>query len=145
MRFDVGIYGAGVTVNYEFTLDGRVVMIMLIFILAAVLGSRTDIQMRWSIKRSVALAASLILVGSYITFLQTPLAARAFALDDILFTPNVMYRNNGFTVAFLNNLQYMETKKPEGYSEEKLNEFTSMPEALVDQERRISEYCRCDE
>ncbi len=121
-----------VTVNYEFTLDGRVVMIMLIFILAAVLGSRTDIQMRWSIKRSVALAASLILVGSYITFLQTPLAARAFALDDILFTPNVMYRNNGFTVAFLNNLQYMETKKPEGYSEEKLNEFTSMPEALVD-------------
>lgn len=115
-----------VTVNYEFTVDGRVVMMMLIFILAAVLGSRTDIQIRWSAKRSVALIASFVFVGSYMAFLQTPLAAEAFALDDILFTPNVMYRNNGFTVAFLNNLQYMETKKPEGYSEEKLDALTSI-------------------
>lgn len=112
-----------VTKNYVFSLDGRVVMISMIFILMAVLGSRIDLHFRWSIKREIFLAASVVISTVYVFFLQTPFAAEKFNLDDILFTPNVMYRNNGFTVSFLTNLQYLRFEKPDGYSEEAVKEI----------------------
>lgn len=113
-----------VTVNYVFSLDGRVVMITCIFVIAAVLGSRTDVKVKWSVKRSIAAALSVVLCFFFVGFLQTPLAANAFAMDDILFTPNVMYRNNGFTVSFLTNLKYLQTEKPNGYGSEAVAALT---------------------
>ena len=113
-----------VTVNYVFSLDGRVVMITCIFVLTAVLASRTDVKIKWSVKRSIAIIASFVFCFFYVTFLQTPMAVSAFAMDDILFTPNVMYRNNGFTVSFLTNLKYLKKEVPDNYGSESVETLT---------------------
>lgn len=77
------------------------------------------------------------------TFLQTPMAVSAFAMDDILFTPNVMYRNNGFTVSFLTNLKYLKKDVPDNYGSESVETLTHDFQALPGGHKRgISEYCR---
>lgn len=112
-----------VSKNYIFSIDGHVVMISMIFVLMAVLGSRTDLHFKWSVKRGICIAASVVISAAYVFFLQTPFVAEKFDLDDVLFTPNTMYKNNGFTVSFLTNLQYLRFEKPDGYSEEAVKEI----------------------
>ena len=77
----------------------------------------------------VSVAVSLVLMFAFVSYVQTENCEEIFGLDDILFTPNVLYRNNGFMVAYLANLQYLHIEKPQGYSTDaaqKIAEETSV-------------------
>ncbi len=38
-------------------------------------------------------------MAAFVSYVQTENCEEVFGLDDILFTPNVLYRNNGFMVS----------------------------------------------
>lgn len=47
----------------------------------------------------------------------------AAGLDTTLFTPNVLYRNNGLVGGFVGNIRFMTVEKPEGYSDTAVKEI----------------------
>ena len=47
----------------------------------------------------------------------------AAGLDTTLFTPNVLYRNNGLVGGFVGNIRFMKVEKPEGYSDTAVKEI----------------------
>ncbi|MBR0085595.1 MAG: LTA synthase family protein [Lachnospiraceae bacterium] len=48
---------------------------------------------------------------------------KKIGLNNTLFTPNVMYRDNGLFVGFLYNMQYIRVSAPKGYSTERVSEL----------------------
>lgn len=107
-----------VTSNYTFKLPGKILMVSLIFILLSVIGSKIYLEVKSGIKRVCITAVSFVVIMLYSLGIQNVKVGEWFGLDDILFTPNVLYRNNGFMVAFTVNLQYLQIDKPEGYGGE---------------------------
>lgn len=91
---------------------------------------RKDAVSLWKCEKTPALRCSIF--GTDVCFCQLCTdrnCEEIFGLDDILFTPNVLYRNNGFMVAYLANLQYLHIEKPQGYSTDaaqKIAEETSV-------------------
>ncbi len=104
-----------VTDNYDFTLPGNIMMIFLLFILLSVLSSKNRLKVRKPLKRILFSAGSAAAIVLCALGIQTDRGGEIFHLDDILFTPNVLYRNNGFVVSFTVNLQYLKVDKPAGY------------------------------
>lgn len=120
--------GTAVTVtdNYVFTVTYRLVYVLAGFVLLMILGEKIRLKPFWGWKRRMAAAfVSLGLLWGYVSAVQTEVAEEVFGLDDILFTPNVLYRNNGLAVAFLANLQYLDVEKPDGYSYERAGEIAA--------------------
>lgn len=118
--------GTAVTVsdNYTFTITYRLVFVLLGFAYVMILGEKIRLKLPGSWKRR--LAASIFSAGmlwGYVFAVQTDTVKVVFGLDDILFTPNVLYRNNGLAVAFLANLQYLDIQKPDGYSAKRAEEI----------------------
>lgn len=66
--------------------------------------------------RLVLLLLLAIPSGLYINLLFQPDLADNTSLDDTLFTPKYMYRTNGFFVAFLMDMRYLQVDEPSGYS-----------------------------
>lgn len=125
--WDLYSLGTAVSVagNYEYTISGRLVFVVLGFLLISFLGSRTSIKLR---RPAIRLAGSAALILALVTWVQaigTDTAVSMFSLDTTLFTPNVLYRNNGLTVGFLGNLKYMKVQKPDGYTAQKAQEIAS--------------------
>ena len=121
------IYSAGTAAsiadNYEFSISFRLLFVLFGFTYLMILGEKTRVSFRkWKV-RLAALAVSALLMAGFIQSVQTDGVADIFGLDDILFTPNVLYRNNGFMVAFLANMRYLAVEKPEGYSVETVKEI----------------------
>lgn len=121
------IYSLGtatsITDNYSFTLNFRLVYVLLGFAYLMIIGEKTRIQIKKPAVRFSAILLSVGLMAGYVTGIQIKKVEDAFGMDDILFTPNVLYRNNGFIAAFLANLQYLNVEKPNGYSMEKAQEI----------------------
>lgn len=117
--------GTAVTItdNYTFEITYRLVWVIIGFVFLMILGEKTRIRFKKSKVRLAVLAVSVVLMGGYVAGVQTNAVKFVFGLDDILFTPNVLYRNNGFAVAFLANLQYLNVEKPNGYSAEEAQEL----------------------
>ncbi len=105
-----------VTDNYSFTLNFRIVFVLLGFAYLMILGEKTRIKIRKLHIRMVSICLSVLLMAGYVTAIQVESVENAFGMDDILFTPNVLYRNNGFMAAFFANLRYLNVEKPENYS-----------------------------
>ena len=66
---------------------------------------------------------------AFVSYVQTENCEEFLDWMIFLFTPNVLYRNNGFMVAYLANLQYLHIEKPQGYSTDaaqKIAEETSV-------------------
>ena len=112
-----------VTRDYTFKVTDRVLMVSLMFLLAIVLVSKIDLTIKGLKKRMLLAAASLAAIVSMVLTIQIKSVGDFFELDDILFTPNVLYRNNGFVVAFSVNMQYLKIREPEGYDVSKLEQL----------------------
>lgn len=119
--WDIFSLGTAVTItdNYTFTLEYRLVLVITGFVWLMILGEKTRFEIKKLKVRLSALALSLLLMAGYVAGIQIKEVGDAFGMDDILFTPNVLYRNNGFMAAFLANLQYLNVEKPAGYSDDK--------------------------
>lgn len=117
--------GTAVTIadNYTFTVSDRLVFVLMGFIFLMILGEKTSIRIRKVKVRAASIVLSAVLLFGYVQGIQTKFTENLFGLDNILFTPNVLYRNNGFAGAFLANLQYLNIEKPSGYSKEAVEEI----------------------
>lgn len=114
-----------VTGNYTFKLPGKILMVSLFFVLLAVAGSKIHLEIKSGIKRLGILLGSVVVIFLYSLGVQTEEVGDWFGLDTTLFTPNVLYRNNGFMVAFTVNLQYLKIDKPDGYGSDAMAQMTS--------------------
>ena len=118
---------ASVAGNYEITFNYRIVLVMIGFVYLMVIGSKLKLRFpsRRLLPRLAGVAAAAVLMVGYITAVKTDEVGDLVGLDTTLFTPNVLYRNNGFMAAFLSNLKFMDVEKPEGYSPEAAQEIAS--------------------
>ena len=107
-----------VTDNYEFTITYRLVYVILAFAWIIILSSKTQLTIT---KRKCKLAGfllSCICMAGYLKGIQMDQISDLVGFDTTLFTPTVLYRNNGFFGAFLSNLKYLNVEEPDGYSVE---------------------------
>ena len=129
------IYSVGtaatITDNYTFSLNYRLVFVLIGFAFLMIFGEKTRLTLKNNKNRFAVAALSIILMGGYVTAIQVEAVEDAFGMDDILFTPNVLYRNNGFMAAFLANLRYLDVEKPEGYSRKAADEIGTPYNAAV--------------
>lgn len=120
--YSVGV-AATVADNFEYTLTVRACNVILLFILLWVL----CLKMRSRIKlRRVRAGGAVLLTASMLAFgcgVQTDKAIDMFNMDTTLFTPTVLYRNNGLVLSFIVNMRYLNIEKPAGYSGEVLAEL----------------------
>lgn len=108
--------------NYEFVFTWKVVISLVLFIWLILIASKSSVVIRnWKI-RLTGLIVSAALFFGYISAIQNADVQTFFGMDKTLFTLNVMYRNNGIAGGFLGNLQYLNIKEPEGYSEKAVKE-----------------------
>ena len=120
---------ASVADNYTLDVSWRLYFVLMGFLWLAILGEKMRFPFGNVKKRLLSVAVSLVLMFAFVSYVQTENCEEIFGLDDILFTPNVLYRNNGFMVAYLANLQYLHIEKPQGYSTDaaqKIAEETSV-------------------
>lgn len=128
-----------VTSQYSFKLPGRILMCSLLLVLLGCIGSKIQISIKKLIQRGIVCAGSLVLTFLMILMVQTDWAGKAFGLDDILFTPNVLYRNNGFVVAFTVNLKYLKVDKPANYKSTEVEEMATRYEEMADDITAVDE------
>ncbi|MDO4522365.1 MAG: LTA synthase family protein [Eubacteriales bacterium] len=158
--------------NYEYKLSPRLLWVILGFLCLLYLGSRTELKCifrrrgvssgqeaaemaevaavreagRSKTHRILLRIAGLILAGlcifGYTKGIATDEAVKFFGLDTTLFTPNVLYRNNGLTAGFLRNMKYLYVEKPDGYSPaaaqeiaQQLQDGAAKPNAQSDHDR----------
>lgn len=126
--------------NYEFTITYRLAFVLLGFAYVIITAEKLRLSMpkKWK-GRIAACLLSFGLLWGYVSAVQTETVKEVFGLDDTLFTPNVLYRNNGWAVAFLANLQYLDVEKPEGYSPEKAEEIAAESGWNEEEEETVAE------
>lgn len=119
--------GTAVTVtdNYTFSISYRLLFVIIGFVYIMIQGDKTGLKIKRLPVRAGGLVVSIALMAAYVTAVKTDEVGELVGLDTTLFTPNVLYRNNGFAAAFLANLQYMDVEEPQGYSEEAAQEIAS--------------------
>ncbi|MBQ6263027.1 MAG: sulfatase-like hydrolase/transferase [Clostridia bacterium] len=125
--WDIASAGTAVTVisNYRIEFAMKVVFTIAIGLLIIEAGMFANVKLklgRWYVRVAATLVALCALVGS-VVYLQTDDAISRFGLYPYLFTPNVLYKRNGFTVSFLMNLRYTTVEKPSGYSSAKTEQI----------------------
>ncbi len=109
---------ASVADNYNLDVPFRLLFVIFGFVAVIFLGRRTSLKFQkkqWKI-RLVSVVLSIGLVFGYVQAVKTDEVGELAGLDTTLFTPNVLYRNNGLIAAFVSNLKFMDVEKPAGYS-----------------------------
>lgn len=117
--YSIGV-AASVADNFEYTLSVAACNVILLFILLWILCLRMKLRIlrpKFRLAGAAIFLAGALAFGGYV---QTDAAAAVFKMDTTLFTPTVLYRNNGFVLSFIVNMRYLKVEKPDGYSEEKL-------------------------
>ncbi len=113
---------ASVAGNFEYEITGRLAAVVCGFLLIILIGSRTGLKVKnWKV-RLLGLLVFVAGMFGYIRYIGTDAAVETFGLDTTLFTPNVLYRNNGIAGGFLGNLKFLMVEEPEGYSPERAQE-----------------------
>lgn len=117
--------GTAVTVtdNYEFTFTYRLVFVLLAFVWLILLSSKVTFRVKRRKIRLTGILLSCLCMAGYLEGIKTDAVSDLVGFDTVLFTPNVLYRNNGFAGSFLSNLKYLDVQKPSGYSPEKVEEI----------------------
>lgn len=115
--YSIGV-AASVADNFEYEITPKLVMVVLGFLLIAFIGSRTTVKVKKWRTRVPGLAVFVLAVWAYVANIGSDSVIQAFGLDTTLFTPNVLYRNNGLTAGFLGNLKFLMVEKPKDYSPE---------------------------
>lgn len=115
--YSIGV-AASVAGNFEYKITQNVVLVVLGFLLLSFIGSRINLKVKkWKV-RIPCFAAFVLGMALYVANIGSDPVIAAFGLDTTLFTPNVLYRNNGLTAGFLGNLKFLMVQKPDGYSPE---------------------------
>ncbi len=120
--YSVGV-AASVADNFEYILTVRACNVILLFILLWTLCWKMQIKIRVLNRRVLGTVIMLAAVLGFGHYVQTDQAIADFGMDTTLFTPTVLYRNNGLVLSFIVNMRYLDVEKPEGYSEEKLQQI----------------------
>ncbi len=122
--------------DFSYEIKTRLVLVVAGFLVILFLGSRTSFKIAGWRRRAAGLLLAVVCMFGYIKGIGTTQAVEAFGLDTTLFTPNVLYRNNGLMVGFLGILKYLKVEKPEHYSAETVvqlaQEYQSTEEAQID-------------
>lgn len=114
---------ASVAGNYTFELQWKQALAVLLFLWILVFAGGTGLTVRRvKLRVSGALAFALCLFV-YLSGIQKSQVQSFFGMDTILFTPNVLYRNNGIAAAFLGNLRFLHIEEPDGYSTARAKEI----------------------
>ncbi len=113
---------ASVAGNFEYKITGKLAGVVLGFVLICLIGSRIGLKVKDLRVRLLCLVLSAAGMFGYIKYVGTDAAVETFGLDTTLFTPNVLYRNNGIAAGFLGNLKFLMVQQPDGYSPEAAEE-----------------------
>ena len=111
---------ASVADNYDYSLEPRAMAVLAAFLVLLVIESRFKAKAlgNWK-KRLMFVLLPAVMIGGYTKMVQNDTFIREFGLYDKLFTPTVMSRRCGNTVAFLMEMEYLIVEKPAGYSASK--------------------------
>ncbi len=74
----------------------------------------------------------LCLILVYIPGVQSETAKETFGIDDTLFTPNYIYKANGFAVSFIYNCQFINVSEPADYSADSVERIQESVDLLSD-------------
>ncbi len=132
--WDLGSIGIMTTIvdNYEltvtFNMAASVTALMTLLVLGVRFSCRLSVSFGKLIKslkcridiivRCVAGVLVAAMLGGYVYYVNLDRSYTDFGMYPYLFTPTVVYKRNGFTVAFLSMLRYITISKPEGYTAE---------------------------
>jgi phosphoglycerol transferase MdoB-like AlkP superfamily enzyme len=140
MPWDILSFKTAVSVadQYQFVFNYRFLIVVICFLYLIFIAEKAEVKIKKVPIRIVSAVVSLVLIFGYVTYVKTDKAKADFSLDDILFTPNVLYRNNGFVVAFTMNLQYLEIKRPNQYSTENIEKLQEEIKANRENEKKVT-------
>lgn len=131
--WDIASYGIASTVlgGYDLTLTPLILMIIALAILTCVVAVVWNVRVKfpWKAVRPVLAGIMCIVSVCALSYVQTDRAISDFRLYPYLFTPGHLYKTNGFTVSFLMNLRYATVDRPDGYSDEAVDEITAAYES----------------
>lgn len=116
---------ASVSDNFDYSLDGKTIGLVLGFVVLMAAGLLTDWKLSFKKRRNhlVITVIMALLIVVYGKVVQMPSVHEAVGFYEYLFTPNSFYRKNGFAVSFISNMQYLAVEKPSGYNGEKAEEL----------------------
>lgn len=125
--WDLYSIGTAVSVagNYKIEITPRLLAVLAGFLVLILLGSRTGIRVKHLRVRVAGFLLSVMCMFGYVHEIGTDSWISFFGLDTTLFTPNVLYRNNGLAGGFLSILKYIKVEKPQGYSAEEVQKIAS--------------------
>ncbi len=134
LPWDLNSIGVAATVtdNYSFTVPYPMLVILLLFIICMAAGFKTNIQLKRYKLRGCLAVLFLCLILVYIPGVQSETAKETFGIDDTLFTPNYIYKANGFAVSFIYNCQFINVSEPADYSADSVERIQESVDLLSD-------------
>lgn len=119
--WDLASYGIAATVlgGYDLTITSKVAFIISCALCTCIAAFMWNVKIKFAFSklvRPVAAVIICILLGFGGVYIQTDAAISDFNLYPYLFTPDHLYKKNGFVASFLMNLRYTTVEKPDGYS-----------------------------
>lgn len=114
------------SVDYEFARNiGRILLFLVIIgkINVSINAKQTSHKLLHYVGRLIGLGFCSALFCFYVMFLHHDDLTSWFRLEDTLFTPKTMYRQNGLAVNFIIDCKYLKVDIPEGYNKEEAKEL----------------------
>ena len=102
--------------NYNIDITGKLVAVIAGFLVLTVAGRMLPGKVKKVRIRLAALVLSTFCLFGYVRAVGSNAVIEAADLDTTLFTPNVLYRNNGLLGGFVGNIRFLKVEKPDGYS-----------------------------
>ena len=109
--------------NYNVEITGKLIGIVLGFIALAAVSRVLNVKVRKIRTRMAGALVIVLCLFGYTREMGNDTVIKAAGLDTTLFTPNVLYRNNGLVGGFVGNIRFMKVEKPEGYSDTAVKEI----------------------
>lgn len=128
LPWDIGSLGtaAEVASGYSYVPSLRAVLCIIGFIILFILCHFASLSIRGKLMIRIAgMLLSAVFITLYSLFVQTSFAEKTFGFYTKLFTPTAISERDGTMTAFLMELQYMNVKKPEGYSPDEAEKLLS--------------------
>lgn len=120
-----------ITGNYTFTINYRLLLIIIGFVYLMILAEKIQIKIKNLRLRVAALLLTVCCMGGYVTFIKSDQSIEMFNLYHTLFAAKRLYSRNGFAVSFLSNFRYMNVQKPVGYTPKNTKEIMSKSDEWV--------------
>lgn len=119
------------SVDYDFALNiGRILLLFVIISKIKVMKkSSNPHKIRHFIGRFIGAGLCAACFTLYVMFLHHDNLFSWFDLDNTLFTPTVMYRENGLAVNFIIDCKYLKVEVPENYNKEEAKELLEQYES----------------